>query len=990
MRVNIYKNSIAVIVSLALALSLSCAQKKSAIEQLIVQKQSKETKRKIEDTEKTQKDVSATKAEIELPQEEKAQEEQRVVASREEGIKEQTIKEIQGSISRAISNITGKLKDTRKERQVENHIEEELLPAPPENITKTSKALSIVQKKPQKIPEPRLPKKIQKEENVSLNFEETDVKDIIITFCDLLKIDYILDPGISGKITLQTFNKVKVKDLFHILEKILILNNLTVVKTGNFYRFMQIEPAKKESLNVFFGKDSNLVPLRDRLIIQIVPLAHISTESIKSIIAPLLSQHASFLDVPGTNNLIIIDTATNIKRLLSIIEIIDVETIDTLQVNLYPLKYSDVTTFAANITKIFDALGYASKGPSRAKPKAPTKAKPKAPFKARPKPKTPFSTPFRPAAVPSKDQSIAINFVPVEKINSLLVVNPFPELLPEIELWVSRLDKPTKVFVGKDITLLPSQDGEGKIIQIIPLTYITSDSIKNIIAPLLTLQSIILTVPNRNNMIIIDFANNISQALEIINILDVSALDKLQIKLFPLEFSDAEEVAEELEEIFDSLGYAGKDKTLVLKFVPIERLNSLLIVNHFPELLPDIEFWISKLDKPSIAGFEEKTYVYYIQNAKAEELAALLSQIYQQSATEKEEEKRIKRIKRDKSPPKAKTPFGKKQKAAKKISRLAVEVKSMPQGEVTGKILIIPDKFTNALIIRTLPRNFPAILDTIKLLDLMPQQVLIEVLVLELILDKQTRAGLDWAFRAFRKEGNFTGGNLPTVTGDIFQSGISATALLSQGFSFIAQSDELFALFQAFAQDSKLNVLSNPVLITSENMPASINITNDIPIETSTITTPTAGQPLTQTTIQYKSVGIKLEITPRINKERFVDLKISQETSNVDLAAAFSQPAFFTRSTQTNVVIKDKQTLVIGGLMETTISHSDSGIPILKDIPILGHLFKVKSDRVRKTELIIFITPHVISNVSEANAVTKGFQSKLFSLQKEFKLEKIN
>lgn len=992
-----YKTSIVVIAFLALALSLSCAHKKSAIEQLIVQKQTDETKIKSKAADKKQNDISNANVEIESPQEEIAQGDQRVTASRKEGIEEQTIMEIRDSISKAISNITEKLQETKKEGQMENHIEEESLPAPPESIIKTSKALSIAQKKSQKIPEPALPKKIQKEEDVSLNFEETDIKDIIITFCDLLKIDYIMDPGISGKITLQTFNKVKVSDLFHILEKILVLNNLTVIKTGNFYRFMQIEPAKKESLNVFFGKDSDAVPLRDRLIIQIMPLEHISIESVKSIIAPLLSQHASFLDVPGTNNLIIIDTANNVKRLLKIIEIIDVKAIDTLQVNLYPLQYSDARTFAANMKNIFDALGYASVGPSatptRAKSKIPSKAKPKSPFKTPRKPqrKTPFPSPFGSAKISSKDRSTAINFVPVEKINSLLVVNPFPELSPDIELWISRLDKPTKVFFGKDITLLPSQGGEGKIIQIIPLTYVASDSIKNIIAPLLTQQSSILTVPNRNNLIIIDFAGNINQALEIINILDVSSLDKLQIKLFPLEFSDAEEIAAELKEIFDSLGYIDKDKTMTLKFVPIERLNSLLIVNHFPKLLPDIEFWISRLDKPSIAGLEEKTYVYYIQNAKAEELAALLTQIYQKSATEQEEVKK----KRKKSRPKAKThfakakiPVGKKEKAVKKKSTLAVEVKSTLRGEVSGEIIIIPDKFTNALIIRTLPVNFPAILDTIKLLDLMPQQVLIEVLVLELTIDEQTRAGLDWAFRAFRKEGNFAAGNLPTMPGDVFQPGISATSLLTQGFSFIAQSDELFALFQAFAQDSKLNVLSNPILITSENMPASINITNDIPIETSTITTPTGGTPVISTTVQYKSVGIKLDITPRINKERFVDLQISQESSNVDTSASFSQPAFFTRSTNTNVVIKDKQTLVIGGLMETTKSHSDSGVPFLKDIPILGRLFTVKSDRVRKTELIIFITPHVISNVSEANEVTKAFRSKLLHLKKNLKLEK--
>jgi len=338
----------------------------------------------------------------------------------------------------------------------------------------------------------------------------------------------------------------------------------------------------------------------------------------------------------------------------------------------------------------------------------------------------------------------------------------------------------------------------------------------------------------------------------------------------------------------------------------------------------------------------------------------------------KKEPRKEKKVK-DKTKPKPKKP--------------SIKVKTIQSEEVTGKILFVADEFTNALIIKTLPRNYPAILETIKLLDLMPLQVMIEVLVLELTIDDQTRAGIDWAFR----KGDIAAGSVAASqsisVGAVL--GQSATAALSQGFSVVAQAGNFTALLQAFAQDSKLNVLSNPILITSENKAASINITNDVPIETSTITTPTAGQPLTQTSIQYKSVGIKLDITPQINKNRFVSLEISQESSSVNEAAAFSQPAFSTRSTNTNIVVKDKQTLVIGGLMETTKSYSDTGVPILKDIPILGRLFKAKADRLRKSELIIFITPHVIADVSEANQATKSFRSKLLNIKKDFKLQKI-
>ncbi len=264
-------------------------------------------------------------------------------------------------------------------------------------------------------------------------------------------------------------------------------------------------------------------------------------------------------------------------------------------------------------------------------------------------------------------------------------------------------------------------------------------------------------------------------------------------------------------------------------------------------------------------------------------------------------------------------------------------------------------------------------------------QVMIEVLVLQLTIDEQTRAGIDWAY----ERGDLTVGSIAfpdSTVGAII--GESATAVLSQGFSVVAHAEDFTAMLVAFAEDSKLNVLSNPILVTSENKPASISITDDIPIESSTIVTGTGGDPVTETTIEYKSVGIKLDITPQINKNRFVSLEISQEASNVNEAATFSQPAFFTRSTNTNVVVKDKQTLVIGGLMETAKSHGDAGVPFLKDIPVLGHFFKATSDSLKKTELIIFITPYVIANISEANEATKDFRSRLLNIKKDFKLEK--
>ncbi|SVB71923.1 uncharacterized protein METZ01_LOCUS224777, partial [marine metagenome] len=150
--------------------------------------------------------------------------------------------------------------------------------------------------------EPPLPKELVKAKHITLNFEETELYDVITTFCELLKIDYVVEGKVQGKVTLQTFNKIKVEDLYSVLEQILALHKVTVIKSGNFYRFLGVKEAARKPLSIHYGNDSS-IPEKERLIIQIVPLKHISVESMKKIITPLLSPNASFIEIPETNNL---------------------------------------------------------------------------------------------------------------------------------------------------------------------------------------------------------------------------------------------------------------------------------------------------------------------------------------------------------------------------------------------------------------------------------------------------------------------------------------------------------------------------------------------------------------------------------------------------------------------------------------------------------------------------------------------------------------
>ena len=186
-------------------------------------------------------------------------------------------------------------------------------------------------------------------------------------------------------------------------------------------------------------------------------------------------------------------------------------------------------------------------------------------------------------------------------------------------------------------------------------------------------------------------------------------------------------------------------------------------------------------------------------------------------------------------------------------------------------------------------------------------------------------------------------------------------------------------LIRALAADSKAEVLANPILVTTDNQEASISITQEVPIASSSLNTNTT-EPVTSTTIEFRSVGIKLDILPSINSDNFVNLKIDQEISNVGDSVATGgtvTPTFNTRFLSTQVVIQDNHVLVMGGLLQRQSNMSNEGIPTLRDIPIFGKLFGTDSVSNTKTELMLFIIPHVISSPEDSKMITEEFKNRL-------------
>src|SRR5436309_3235159 len=317
-------------------------------------------------------------------------------------------------------------------------------------------------------------------------------------------------------------------------------------------------------------------------------------------------------------------------------------------------------------------------------------------------------------------------------------------------------------------------------------------------------------------------------------------------------------------------------------------------------------------------------------------------------------------------------------------------------GFVEGQFRFIADETTNAVIVTTTPRLWADVEPTIRSLDKMPRQVLIEVLVAEITLNDDTRLGIDWALRGssgsvpFRvAQQSIQTSSPPSITTPTgFEALGAATAIAGlpgAGLTaFTFTSDKFFAMLNALASDNRVNVVSSPHVMTSENKKAIINVSQSVPIitgqQTSTVSTPGATAGTTSTTIttggvnqtiEYRDAGVILTVTPRIGERGTVALDIKQEVNSVGPAVApTNSPSFLKREAETSVVLLNNQTLVLGGLIQDKRTITERGLPFLSKIPVLGYLFGFKENQLEKSELILLITPRVVGTPIDAQRIT--------------------
>ncbi|HMK77655.1 MAG TPA: type II secretion system secretin GspD [Thermodesulfobacteriota bacterium] len=534
-------------------------------------------------------------------------------------------------------------------------------------------------------------------------------------------------------------------------------------------------------------------------------------------------------------------------------------------------------------------------------------------------------------------------------------------------------------------------------IQIVSLKYIPATEASKLIKPFLSDGADIVEHPPHNILIISDVASNVKKSLDIIGLFDIDIFTDTRVRIYPVLNADVTEVAKEMERIFSSFEVSTKSARGVgITFTPITRINSLLVVSSIPNIFEKVEGWLKELDRIPGEGSKLSVFVYYVQNAKAKDLADVLKEVFIK-AKEKKVEKG--------GAPAETTPRG--AKPAPTPTTPPAPGKEEVGGVPEGEIGIVVDEPTNSLLIKAFHRDYRAILETIKKLDIYPKQVLIEVLLAEVTLDETNKFGIEWAnFVSSHVTSSHAQGaalqSQPPVQTTTDSLGNTTTSplnpftapLASYGglrYAIVELGGRLSAAIDLAASQDRLKVISSPQIIASNNKEAKIQVGQSQPILTNTYTTPgvtsTTGAGVVEGTIEYKDIGIILSLTPRISDGGLVSLEISIEDSNVLASAALgnlpSIPAFTKKTAKTVLSVVEGETIVIGGLISESKEKITSGIPLLSKIPIIGGLFGFQSYETKRDELILLMTPHIISNQSTSDAVTKEFKDKVESMKKQ-------
>jgi len=556
----------------------------------------------------------------------------------------------------------------------------------------------------------------------------------------------------------------------------------------------------------------------------------------------------------------------------------------------------------------------------------------------------------------------------------------------------------------KRVEQSPLPPGFGTVI--VPLKYIGAAEMAEILRPIARPEALLRVDILRNLLILAGSRNQIDGWLEIVRIFDVDLLKGMSVGVFPLQYTSVRDIDIALRSLASSgegapppaapgaAGAAAQAQAQItaaalprhpllgaVRVIPLERLNSLIVITSRAAYLDEIKQWVERLDRPSGAETEPRLFVYPVQNGSATHLANVLNGLFGggggvPGAADSGVAPGLRPVTgatpgSSRLGGAATTPLASGR--ARATSGLAGG--GLPQTGVraagtegvasvslgTG-IRIVGDDLNNAVLVYAPPSEFRKIEDTLKRLDVPATQVQIEATIVEVSLSNDLQYGLQWYFTDSNRAGLNGVGQLNTNNiGDIrpIQPGFS--------YSLINSIGQVRLVLNMLAERSLIRVISSPSLVVIDNHTAAISVGDQQPIQSSESITEGG---LRTTSIEYKDTGVLLTVTPSVNSSDMVSMTINQAVTDVgQIDIATGQRAFLNREIGSRVAVRSGEAIVLGGLIRDNTTKGSTGIPILSSIPVIGALFGTQTQNGSRTELLVVITPRVIRTPQDARQV---------------------
>ena len=549
--------------------------------------------------------------------------------------------------------------------------------------------------------------------------------------------------------------------------------------------------------------------------------------------------------------------------------------------------------------------------------------------------------------------------------------------------------------------------GAGFSTMIIPLQYISATAMAEILEPLADKTAFVRIDNTRNLLMLAGTRAQLSGWLEIVTTFDVDMLAGMSVGLYPLEHSSVEETVAAVQSLLDAAGGEAGDITGIVRVMPMERLNSVLVVSPRAHYLDRVGTWIERLDVNPDARFEKRLYVYPVQNTTASRLAILLNSIYAGSGAGAGSQQTSagggRALDRNATAP-GLTPesigggaagggssgarggpgarggaagAG----AAGRVGRTAAAGGASTAAVTMGgdgsdkgaldNVRVVADEENNALMIYADGRQYDIIEAALKQLDVVATQVIIEASIMEVQLTDELRYGLEWTFKNGFDDYDGFGQLAGAASGPARSAGFSYTVTNSVG--------DISAVLNALSEESLINVISSPSVMVLDNHEAFIAVGDQVPVLQGRAIT-NGGNSVEN--IVYRDTGVQLSVRPSVNAGGLVTMDIEQSVIDVGpVDSATGQRSFLDRTINSRVAVRSSESVVLGGLIRENATLSDSGVPLLHKIPVVGSLFGSTSTDNRRTELLVIITPRALYNEGELRAVSDEMREQVRVLE---------